>query len=406
MPPENYTPDDLSRRRNPEVVPRALRPGPLRLVLVGAGALGSAVAAAIATSPLSAIAIAVLVIDPDLLEPRNVALSRAYQEIYTQAGPAAFKRYKADLLAEAMRVRAAKVQWTAAATEIADLGWADLVGCDLIISCTDSALARVETAFAARTLGIPMLDGGLLSEGPQSGVTQGRVTWFGARRRAACYLCGLTEARRAELLRFAGANSLGCHPPAIGPAMGTYAEVPAAIDLTAQSLVQVLQTFAACPEADLFTAHSWAARVQIHEGNHHSERHELAATQDCPWHGRPSDALLAVAPDVPFRDVLRQQVSTPEAWGLEVSWPVCLRARGRSCGRSQRTATRLAALRRHCRCIQCGTAATLESLHTVSSVGMHDTEAERTPRQLGMPERHLYRLRPVFSPRTSSRSSR
>lgn len=406
MPPANDSSENRKSRNRLKNPPAPSEPRLLQLALVGAGALGSAVAVELAEASPAFEAKTVLVVDPDTLEPRNVALSRVYQDVYSSLGEAAFEQSKAILLAKAMQLRAPTIRWTAVPVEIADLGWADLANCDLILSCTDSVLARVETAFAARSLGIPMLDAGVLSEGTHRGVHQGRVTWFSADAEAACTLCGLTEARRAELLTYAAANSLGCHPPAFGAAMGRYPEVPAAIKHTAWALVRYVRRFAACSQASRFRSSSWSERI-FADGDHPAaEPHRLTLAQDCPWHARSVHPLLPLSPDTSFRDVLRQHVSTPEAWRLEFSWPVCLCARCRSCGHPQATTKRLAALRRSGRCGHCGAVAALEPLRTLSSVGFRDPEAECTPRELGMPERHLYRLRPAFRPVSSRGSSR
>ena len=75
------------------------------------------------------------------------------------------------------------------------------------MSCTDNALVRAEVAYAARALEIPMIDAGVYG----SAKAGGRVAHYPAGDQAACYLCALGEARRAELLSYGWSASLGCH---------------------------------------------------------------------------------------------------------------------------------------------------------------------------------------------------
>ncbi len=402
-----------------------------RLVLVGAGALGSAVALELARSAGKGELLldSVLIVDPGVLEQRNVALSEVYQALAAHSGAGAPAENKATLLARALR-QEGSARWTAAPVAIADLGWEDVAACDLIVSCTDHALARVETAFVARSLHIPMLDGGVLGGDDLHGEGCGRVAWFSPQDEAACYLCGLAESRRADLLSFASVGSTGCRPAEVISPMGPFPEVPRAIRRVARVLAEAVQGFAASRGAahteenswavnsrtvnsrtvnswavNSRAVHSWAVRLKALD-EAAPERHRLTRSTSCPWHQPPAGPLTAFPADVPLRESLPRQDCAPLRqgdpsrgdWKVQLTWPVCLIAHCRVCGARQELTQRLAALRLGGVCAQCGSRAQLDPVRSVHSVGPGDPEADWTPRQLGMPERHLYRLRRAFHP--------
>ncbi len=336
-----------------------------------------------------------LVIEPDRLEARHVAVSPIYRELVAQEGVAAFAQTKASLLTRALNSRSA-VRWTAAPVEVADLGWKRLAGCDLILSCTDNALARVETAFTARSLRVPMLDAGILGGDDSHGTARGRVAWFAPRPAAACYLCGFGEARRAEVLSFALASSLGCRPPEGVAPMGALPEVPRILQATAAQLVCLVQAFASARQNARSQRSSWAATVTATGETSQSPQHRLVKRGDCPWHEASQATLVALAFNRPLAHLWHFSPDRGGDWRLEFAWPIVLSARCRVCGSPQQIAQRLAALRRRGVCALCGAVDQLDPLHCLSRVAPHDPEAACTPRQLGLPEQHLYQLRRAF----------
>ena len=274
--------------------------------------------------------------------------------------------------------------WQALEAEVADVGLADLRTCDVLLSCTDSTLARVETAFAARSLGLPMLDGGIRSHGADaSTLEQGRVTWFAPSPDAACSLCALGESRRAEILAYALSPSLGCAaPPRFDPMSGT----PAIVEAVAEAMLDLLAAHANAP---LQTSSSSA---QIIELNSRAPRViQLTRGADCPWHrlGDPA-TLVPIAPDRSFAPVL---AGLPADTLLEFPWPICLRALCRACGQPSEPLRRTAYTRRRAHCPHCAAAGTLEPLESIDRIWSGHPFSDRTPQQLGLPAHQLYRLR-------------
>ena len=338
-------------------------PGSPRVALVGAGALGSEIARRLMAGGLRKL----LVIDPDRVEPHNVALSR----IFTDGDVG---RDKAEVIAETAR----ELGWQAVRAEIADVGLAVLRHCDVLLSATDSALSRVETAFAARALRMPMLDAGVHSHG----IPEGRVSCLAATSDAACYLCGFSDARRAELLAFALSASLGCRLPAgAEPMTGTTGTV----DATASALVALLGEHGTARAQTSFA-------LRLHTGMG-SERIELTRSPGCPWHTLPSpDRLVEMPYDQPVRELLAPDTV------LELPWPVCLHARCRHCGHRVEPLLRTARVRRTLPCSGCGRVGTLDPLESLQTLAPRHPLSARTPRELCLPERQLYhRRRAVFS---------
>lgn len=266
--------------------------------------------------------------------------------------------------------------WQALPMEVADVGLGRLAACDVLLSCTDSTLARVETALAARMLRLPMLDAGVQSDG----IAEGRVTWFAASDASACSLCGLSPARRAELLLYALSPSLGCTVPVqTTPMTGALS----AVDATARHMVELLEN----PIPDL----SSSVRLFAHKGEWRQERIELTRSAECPWHAFPFAKEMV---QLPWDEPLRNLLGPDEI--LELPWPICLRACCSHCGLPCTPMRRNAVVRRVIPCPHCGCTGTLEVLADVQSISGRDVEADRTPGQLGLPAGHLYHRRQMI----------
>ena len=364
--------------------------GKIRVALVGAGALGSELALQLAGDHVLAPLLRhILIVDPDGIELDNVPLSRVFSQAYAAEGAKLLGRSKARVLAAWLRERSS-LRWSALAAEIADVGWQRLGRCDLIVSCTDSVLARLETTLIARTLRIPMLDGGVYGSGSEGG----RVTWFEPAPEAACALCGLGEERRAEMLAFTGAVALGCRLPS-GASMRGSPQAPASVRVTAAALRMTLrQQLAGGWRVEDGPAQSWAKKLRTGTaGGVLWDRILLGCSPSCPWHEGMDGLLVAIAPERPLREALLAAGAAARHLRLQFPWPIAVHTICGGCGHSQ-VRPRRVALQRRQGCERCGAARLLQPVRTVSSLSIHDSVAHMTPRQLGLPERHLLQLRP------------
>ena len=358
--------------RNPNVAS-------LGIVVIGAGALGSELALLLAKSEISK----VLLLDPGHLERRNLASSTFLSQAFAQDESPEASLFKAHLL-RAEAARSWKLSWSGTVAEIADTGLATLADYDVLCCCTDSALSRAETALAARLLGLPMLDCGVFGDG----ISKGRVTWFAAQQNAACYLCGMTENRRAELLAYATSASLGCAPsPQDIPMTGT----TSAVQHTARKAMDLLEHFLAgtCPPCST----AWQLSQDSTSGVWSSNTIVLPHSELCPWHDPLPAPLVSLPWDEPIATSLQRHFPDNTAPVLQLHWPICTRAVCRHCGTAMTPMHRVAWVRRRLHCSHCNSLGTLEPLACVSTVALHDSLAACTPRQLHLPEHHLYRLR-------------
>lgn len=365
-------------------------PSPIRLTVAGVGALGSELCLQLNQAsrryagpgwPLALIRL----LDPDRVEARNLGLSRLFPVGGVGRNKASFA---AQLLGPG-----SPFPWRAIPLEIADVGWQVLRNSDLLVSCVDSALARSEIALAARSVGLPMLDGGVSAQGGP----HGRVAWFPAHTIAACYLCGVAETARAEILAYGFSPALGCSvPPPAQPLSGSL-QASGAIQQTAAAMVRAILHYAGSgafhsPDPQQAGALRLTPDV-IQTSAWRAEPLSLPRSATCPWHQDPSGPLVPLHHRRPFRDGLSPGYAERDRLRIQLAWPICLEARCLACGLRQQTRQRLGKLRQRGGCAGCGRTGTLEALRTISSIGAQDPEAGRTPRQLGLPDRHLYRLR-------------
>ena len=351
----------------------------LGVVVIGTGALGSELAFLLAEREVPR----VLLIDPGFLEERNLARSAFLSQAFAHREHPDTAPLKAPLLqAEAARTWA--LSWGSATTEIADTGLAALAGYGLLCCCTDSALSRVETALVARLLSLPMLDCGVFGDG----IPQGRVTWFATQQNAACYLCGMSENRRAQLLAYAASASLGCTP---SPQEVSMTGTRDAVQHTAQVAMELLQSVSAGAPPQRSTA--WQLTKDRASGVWSSDPIALPQSEGCPWHDFLPGPLVSLPWDEPLVGSLNRYALESTQVLLQLQWPLCTRAVCRNCGTDTEPMHRVAWVRRRLRCSHCNSLGTLEPLTCVSTVAPQDQLAACTPRQLNLPQHQLYRLR-------------
>jgi hypothetical protein len=166
----------------------------LKFVVVGAGALGNEAVKSLGLLGAGS----VVIIDPDKVEPSNLSRSIFFQN-------ADCGQPKASTLANALARTLPNTRWEHRNCEIADVGFQDLAASDLILSCVDTDLARVEISWVGLRLNLPVADAGL--GGPD--YWRGRVSFF-AGRRSACFCCKLSPRRRRELLLTAQTAGQAC----------------------------------------------------------------------------------------------------------------------------------------------------------------------------------------------------
>jgi hypothetical protein len=343
----------------------------LTVAVIGCGALGSEAARLLGLLGVGS----VLLIDHDCVEPTNLTHSP-----YLRA-PDALGRPKAHALAEALAPLFPDTRFLPLPCEIADVGFAHLQSCALLFSATDNALARVETAYAAHRLHRPMIDAGLKGHAFWSG----RITWFPApttsSNAAACYLCQLSSATRAELLSvaLAASQSCGIPPPDPNPLPST----PTMASLTAALQVDLGLRLHLSPEPPT-EAQAWELSLPLPSTSWTT--HTIPRSADCPWHHPDPTLTLAALPmDQPLRETLGQNA-------LLLDWPLSLRARCATCQHLWGPLIRVANLRRRGTCPHCGSNH-LHSIETLTTLSPNHPVAHQTPASLNLPQNHLFTLK-------------
>ena len=349
------------------------KPHSFGLVIIGCGALGAQICTEF-TGLLHHAVTHVTLIDPDILEEQNVPFSDCWRVLVTQFSQQVIGNYKVDLLARYFRNLAPHIQWTAMPCEIADVGWKVLQSADLIITCTDSVVSRMEAAYAARMLGKPMLDAGVLGQH----LVGGRVAWYAPPTSAACYGCGLSPATRSAVLEYMASPSLSCSTLPLVEAMGSSPEGASSINVVAKLLVQQLPSI-------LRADQSYVVRTSGSD----TDTVSLSASPGCPWHHRPK--LISLNDDGPIRAALAYDEV------LLLPWAIALSAVCDTCGAQQNISTRVAKLRGGVQCSLCG-ASPLRPERVVDRIAFDDDIAERTPLQIGLPAGNVFPARKRIQP--------
>ena len=270
----------------------------IRIGLVGTGATGSTLAGLLMERGQHSVTL----VDPDRLEERNRATSPFLRHAFDEQDArreSEVAPFKVDLVAQSAE-RLGLAGWAALSAEIADVGWQDLLPCDVLCCCTDSVISRVETAYTARMLGRPMLEAGVADVGEVAC----RVAWFPSSADAGCYLCGLGEDRRAQVLAHAAAASHGCAPLAEAESM---TGAPAAVQHAAEEMMARLQRMA---EGSLpaKTAQAWryAGAADASGGVRWAGTPaEQVRSRSCPWHEASPEEWIALPWETPLDDSLR-----------------------------------------------------------------------------------------------------
>jgi len=156
-----------------------------RVLVAGVGALGSELVQNLERLGCERVFVA----DPDLLEEKNIARSWLMRD-------GATGKSKVSHAIAKLQVLSPNIEWRGAAVEIADVGPEEFERAEILFSCVDTDLARMEIAALAARYEFDVCDAGL--GGTSTRV--GRVSWFPADTQAACFACLLSGRRRAGLL--------------------------------------------------------------------------------------------------------------------------------------------------------------------------------------------------------------
>lgn len=356
------------------------RRGTARTVLVvGSGALGNEV-----IKNLALIGIETLwILDRDRVETSNLTRSILFctsdiEDDIARGTP------KAVVAARRVREVNPDVAVTSFVGEIADLGYGVIRRADLVFSCVDNEMARLELGWACARLARPVIDGGL----GLMNYSSGQVTVFPPRD-GPCYACRKGAERRRRLMQ----EMQGREDPCWRKESAAEAEGVATTPLMA-SVVGALQVeLAVRGLQDGFPERLGRAyRITLHPvpalDSGHFER-----SPSCPLH-EPSSLVettvsCASGSEVTTPLMLFQAAAVTDGY-LAFDWPMTLAASCRDCGHRWEPMVRRARFRQ-ARCPACGGTDLVET-SVGSGVGADSPLASRPLVELGLPRAHVHEV--------------
>ncbi len=317
----------------------------LTAAVIGAGALGNAVVQTLCMAGIKA----VLVIDPDTVEPSNRTRSIFFQS------PSARGENKASVIAETAGRMFPDTALTAFADEVADVPFEELAHADVWFSCVHSRLARVEIAYLAASVNRPVIDGGLGGGTP----SVGRVSWFPTN--GACFSCILPHALRARLLTLWDDNARHCGD---FEDERPFPSTPSMAAIVAGLQVELgLRSFFDQQPASVSWRVDATATLQMEQVTH-------ARSELCPFHWPTRSVRIAL----PERNLTVKELLASTACAhfnspyVLLDWPLCVAAQCRACGASIQPLRRKSQVARRLPCPHCGRIALndVESIRGIS----------------------------------------
>ena len=359
-------------------------------LVVGAGALGNEVIKNLALLGVTAIWIA----DRDSVEASNLTRSILFctpdidRDIESHTP-------KAVLAARRVAEINPDVAVTPYVGEIADLGYGLLRRADVVFSCVDNEMARLELSWACCRLRKTLVDGGL----GLINYSSGQVTVFPGDR-GPCYACRKGAARRRELLQELQGREDPCwrKEEAIHAAEGV-ATTPLMASVVAAIQVELGLRAVQTPTDD---EQGRAYRITLHP-TPKIEPVVFERSPSCPLHD-PLSVVHTVREypegrsDCWTPSDLLQQSGNRDGY-LAFDWPMTTKARCRSCGREWEPFIRRARFRRQ-RCPVCQGTDLVET-EVLSGLRADSPRARRTLVELGLPLAHIHEIAPDDNPHAS-----
>jgi adenylyltransferase/sulfurtransferase len=347
----------------------------MNFVVVGAGALGNEVVKNLGLLGAGS----VIIIDSDRIELSNLSRSVFFRA--TDCG-----RPKAETLCLSLSSVFPDTRWAFHNCEVADVGFGELAGANLILTCVDNNLARIETAWLSQRMDIPMADAGL--GGPD--YWRGRVSFF-AGRFSACFCCKLSPRRRRELLAMSLSTGHSCWASA--------ETVPLSSTPTMAAIIGALQVdfgIRCLHESENAGTQDFKApTIEITLGSNAGLRRFVTSlSSGCPFHSAADQRSVPLChPRASARDLMDSE----GAQRIDLDWPICIAANCLDCGTEWKPMKRVAWLRRYGTCPDCGSHRVLES-QNISSLDHNSAWVDTPLLDLGLPEHHLYAVHAVAGP--------
>lgn len=355
----------------------------LTALVAGAGALGSEVIKNLASLGVGRL----WIVDRDVIEPSNLTRSPFY------CGAAVLQECrrrtpKAELAARRVAEVNPDVETWFWQGEVADIGLGRLRRVDLILSCLDNDLARLQLSWMCGRTDRLLVDGGLGRINSSCGMVSLYPGGGGP-----CFACRKGSEARSRLLAGAFGRSTSCSPVGGEDPIRTsplMASAVAALQVET-GLRRRFEDGGRASEKG-HPQEGQALRLMFHP---HPLMEELRFERnpDCPLHeGAPVSKQIRVLEERRSDTVTLNELlglAGPGA-ALRLDWPLLLRARCRGCGRIWNPMRRrLLALSQgcpNCRSLQIAELCCVDRLEAGSEL------AARSLSEIGLPTSHIHEL--------------
>lgn len=362
----------------------------LTVLVIGAGALGNEVIKNLALMGVGRL----WIIDRDHVELSNLTRSILFctPEIEKHIES---KAPKAELAAARVREINPDVEVKAFVGEFADLGLGVVRRCDVVFSCLDNEMARLEAGWACNRLDKPLVDGGL----GLINYSNGLVSIFPGKQ-GPCYACRKGNNRRRQLLQELYGREDPCwikeklqEESDIVSTTPLMSSVVAAFQVEV-GLRKLLNGDDAEPELGRAFRVALAPEPSL-------ETFTFARSPNCPLHEQ--DSYLGEVRE--FSDASSSE-RTPEQLLEETSsdyisldWPYTAEARCQSCSHEWKPLVRRSRFRKAV-CPECGSAEVGET-EVMTEIEKGSDWAKKTFQELGFPAGNIYEV--VADPKGEAR---
>jgi len=354
------------------------RVGAVTALVVGAGALGNEVIKNLALIGIGKI----WVVDPDRLEASNLTRSILFC-IGDIEGDLAAAPPKALLAAQRARQINPDVETHGWVSAIADFGLGWLRRADVVFSCVDNEMARLELAWACSRVDVLLVDGGLGLRNHSSG----QVTVYPGSQ-GPCYGCRLGSHQRTLLLQHLQGREDPCWvKDRAARERGDVSTTPILASAVAAMQVEIgLRFERAATRAALGFAH----RLTLHPGPT-LEMSTIERSPSCPLHQAES-----IISSVEERGGQASRVCTPAdlldngSSVLTLDWPVTALAECEACGHSWEPMVRRARFR-SMQCPACSSSTLIER-QVLTAIPATGAWSGRSLLNLGLPVGHIHEV--------------
>lgn len=353
------------------------------VLVVGAGALGNEVIKNLALLGVGRLA----VLDRDRIETSN--LTRSVLFCTTDIDSHIAKgTHKATFAAQRAHELNPDVQVTPYVGEIADFGTGRLRQADVVFSCLDNEMARLELSWMCTRLNKPLVDGGLGLINPSSGL----VSLFPGVA-GPCYACRRSAGRRRALLvELQGRED----PCGLKERLMREADIVSTTPILA-SIVGAFQVEiglrAAFADGNTSGKSGLSHRITLHP-RVALETFSFDRSPNCPLH--QSESAIRDVSEHPDRRSATWTVAellsdvAPGPAFLSFDWPITARASCRSCQYAWEPMMRRARFR-HEHCPGCSGADLVET-EVITGLDAASPWAGRALASLGLPSGHVHEV--------------